>query len=147
MHAVQVDSGRRPVAELEVEGGLLDLERGLTGPAGSRAATALVSVSRASVSLADKLLGGGPAIRFQAAAMASAREEAAAHHRAPAAPKVARAPVVRAVSSGRQRPAQGVGGTARATASRSPPPKAESAARPSNGPSTGGDPGLNQAKA
>jgi hypothetical protein len=42
--------------------------------------------------------------------MASAREEAAAHRRAPAASKLARAPVVRAVSSGRQRPAEGVGG-------------------------------------
>jgi hypothetical protein len=42
--------------------------------------------------------------------MAPTREEEAAHRRAPAAPKVARATVVRAVSSGRQRPAEGVGG-------------------------------------
>jgi hypothetical protein len=31
-HAVRVDLGRRTVAELEVEGGLLDLEGRLTGP-------------------------------------------------------------------------------------------------------------------
>jgi hypothetical protein len=32
VHAVQVNLGRRTVAELEVEGGLLDLEGRLTGP-------------------------------------------------------------------------------------------------------------------
>jgi hypothetical protein len=145
VHAIQVDSGRRTVAELEVEGGLLDREGRLTGPgrvAGGDCPDQGVQAGSSGRPAARRRRF--PA-RFQAGAMASTHEAAAAHRRAPTASKLARAPASRR-SARAAGPAEGVGGDGRGEC-------LEVAAEGRNRlrhPATGrvsGDPGLDQAKA
>ena len=146
VHAVQVDSGRRTVAELEVDGGLLDLEGCLTGPGRVAGGACPDQGVQGRVIWPASSLGTPlPPACFQAAAMASTHEAAAAHRRArrrrswPGRRRQGR-------QLGRRGPPRASLGTARATASRSPPKGGIGCATQLRA-EYRGDPGLDQAKA